>query len=150
MFFFSSLKLWQIGSQLSGGFKYFFNVHPYLWKIPILTSIFFRCVGSTTKQRTVQANFAFGIPSMHQTEWLYTRTLDQTFGGGKNKTSPQKTNMSENQWLVQMYFQLKNISLKRGYDMLVWLKPLRWFDEGQEPPSFGIWRWNWMQIPVGP
>ena len=26
--------------QLGGGFKYFFNVHPYLGKFPILTNIF--------------------------------------------------------------------------------------------------------------
>ena len=33
---------------LVGGFKYVCHFHPYLRKIPILTSIFFKWVGSTT------------------------------------------------------------------------------------------------------
>ena len=35
----------------------FFNVHPYLWKIPILTSIFFKGVGSTTNHHKCVLGF---------------------------------------------------------------------------------------------
>ena len=35
---------------LGGGFKYIFYVHPYFGKIPNLTSIFLKWVGSTTHQ----------------------------------------------------------------------------------------------------
>ena len=35
-------------------FTYFFNFHTYLGKIPILTSIFFKGVGSTTNQFLLQ------------------------------------------------------------------------------------------------
>ena len=37
-------------------FQIFFNITPYLGKIPILTSIFFRWVGSTTNQMTMAEN----------------------------------------------------------------------------------------------
>ena len=37
-------------NYLGGGFKYFWNFHPYLGKISNWTSIFFRWVGSTTNQ----------------------------------------------------------------------------------------------------
>ena len=39
--------------KLGGGFKYVFHFHPYLWKIPSLTIIFFKWVGSTTNQKKV-------------------------------------------------------------------------------------------------
>ena len=42
-------------SELGGGFKYFWfsPLFDYLRKIPILTSIFFNGIGSTTNQRTI-------------------------------------------------------------------------------------------------
>ena len=44
-FFWHNLK---VKDKLGGGNSNFFDVHPYLGKIPILTSIFFKWVGSTT------------------------------------------------------------------------------------------------------
>ena len=38
--------------KLGGGFKYFLHLHPYLGKWSILTSIFFKWVGSTTNRKT--------------------------------------------------------------------------------------------------
>ena len=68
---------------LGGGFKHFWNFHPYLGKISHLTSIFFRWVGSTTNQPVLQDEY-WGCEEWILCEastWCWNRWNEQRDGG---------------------------------------------------------------------
>ena len=60
---------------LGGGNSNIFDFHPYLGKIPILTRIFFKWVGSTTNQVSCSFFFLEG--------WGVNRGNNSRFGGKK-------------------------------------------------------------------
>ena len=62
--------------ELGGDFMFFY-VHPCLGKIPILTSIFFRWVGSTTNQKKTQKNVS-PVPHLRITSQIHTYLVLQT------------------------------------------------------------------------
>jgi len=82
--------------KLGGGNSNFFYFHPYLGKIPNLTSIFFRWVGSTTNQKRLIYNYE--IPTLTNQSCKKTSTMtprssfegasrDDVFLGAKKTTS---------------------------------------------------------------